>query len=97
MKACIPNKMKIFNDRDAPWITPEVKSTIRKNKRVFKKWIANGRKPDDRVVLARIQFETNKVINKAKNDFLSELGSKICDPNTGQKCFWSVFNRLLNN
>lgn len=97
MKACIPNKMKIFNDRDAPWITPEVKSTIRKNKRVFKKWIANGRKPDDRVVLARIQFETNKVINKAKNDYLSDLGSKICDPNTGQKCFWTAFNRLLNN
>jgi len=97
MKDCIPNKIKIFNDRDAPWITPEVKTAIRKNKRVFKKWIANGRKPEGREACTRTQVETNKILIKAKNDYLSDLGAKICDPNTGQKCFWTAFKRLLNN
>ena len=97
MKECIPNKIKTFNDRDAPWITSEVKTSIKKNRRVFKKWVSNGRKPEDRDVVTRVQHETNKIITKAKNDYLTDLGEKICDPNTGQKCFWTAFNRLLNN
>ena len=28
---------------------------------------------------------------------MTNLGNKICDPNTGPKCFWTAFNRLLNN
>ena len=62
MASHIPNKIKTFNERDAPWITPEVKTAIRKNKRVFKKWSANGRQSGDRSIVTNTQRETNKKI-----------------------------------
>ena len=86
-----------INDRDAPWITPEVKTALRKNKRVFKRWINRGRKPSERAILSQTQCVANKTINNAKRKYLSNLGNTICDPNTGPKCFWTAFNRLVNN
>ena len=35
----IENKIITCNDKDAPWITPEVKSVIRRNSRVYRKWV----------------------------------------------------------
>ena len=87
MKFYVPNSIKTFNDKDAPWITPEVKTIIKKNKRVFKKWIDNGRKPEDREMVTRVQYETNNAITYAKNKYYSDLGNKICDSNAGKKCF----------
>ena len=97
MKFYVPNSIKTFSDKDAPWITPEVKTIIKKNKRVFKKWIDNGRKPEDREMVTHVQYETNNAITNAKNKYYSDLGNKICDSNTGKKCFWTAFNRLVNN
>ena len=35
----ISNKIITCNDKDAPWITPNVKSAIRRNSRVYRKWV----------------------------------------------------------
>ena len=39
MNKFIPNKIKNINYKDAPWVTPAVKTALRRNKRVFKIWI----------------------------------------------------------
>ena len=39
MKSFIPNKIVTINERDAPWVTPEVKYVLIKNKRVYKRWV----------------------------------------------------------
>ena len=97
MNSFIPNKILTINDREAPWVTPEVKTVLRKNKRVFKRWIHRGRKPSEREIVNQTQCATSKTIRNAKSKYLTNLGNKICDPNTGPKCFWTAFNRLLNN
>ena len=38
----ISNKSITCNDKDAPWITPKVKSAIRRNSRVYRKWVQGG-------------------------------------------------------
>ena len=35
----IPNRIVTCNDKDVPWITPEVKSAIKRNSRVYRKWV----------------------------------------------------------
>ena len=35
----IDNKIITTNNKDAPWITPTVKSAIRRNTRVYEKWV----------------------------------------------------------
>ena len=66
MYSCIPNKNTIINERDAPWITPEVKTALRKNKRVFKKWIDRGRPEEGKALVNQTQRETNKTILERK-------------------------------
>ena len=43
----ISNKIITCNDKDAPWITPEVKTAIKRNSRVYRRWVNRGRNPND--------------------------------------------------
>ena len=81
----ISNKIITCNDKDAPWITPKVKSAIRCNSRVYRKWVQRGRISGERDNVREVQNSTNKLINAAKRTFYVNLGNKLSDPNTGQK------------
>ena len=43
----IPDREITCCDRDAPWITDEVKKAIKRKHRVHRKYVKQGRKPDD--------------------------------------------------
>ena len=92
----IPNKIITCNDKDAAWITPQVKTAIKRNSRVYAKWNRRGRKPEDRAIVLEVQSETNKMIREAKSSYYEKLGTQISDPATGQKHFWTAFKRLTN-
>ncbi len=87
----IPSKTITINDKDAPWITPAVKCAIKKNKRVYKKWVQRGRIQNHYENVKKILKETNCIIIQAKRKHIVNIGNKLCDPLTGQKEFWSVF------
>jgi len=93
----VPSKIITVCDKDAPWITDEVKTAIRRNKRVYRKWVKKGRIKEEKNKINIIQNETNSIISKAKRAYTDNLGKKLCDPNCGQKVFWSFYKRLLNN
>ena len=65
----IPNKIVTCHDRDAPWITPQVKTAIKRNTRVYSKWNKRGRKPEDRPKVAEVQKVTNNLIRESKNSY----------------------------
>ena len=92
----IPNKIVTCHDKDAPWITPQVKTAIKRNNRVYSKWNKRGRKPEGRPKVVEIQKETNNLIREAKNLYHEKLGRLLSDPSTGQKHFWSAFKKLSN-
>ena len=95
MQKFIPNKVTTVNSKDCPWVTPEVKATLRRNHRAYKTWIKNGMNPSSRPIVNRIQTETNHLIDMAKRNNINELGRKVSDPNSGH-IFWSAYNRLVN-
>ena len=92
----ISNKIITCNDKDAPWITPQVKSTIRRNSGVYRKWVQRGRVPGERDKVREVQNSTNKLINEAKRTYYENLGNKLSDPDTGPKYFWTAFKRISN-
>ena len=93
----IPNKTCTFNDKDAPWVTPEVKAAIRKNHRTFKKWKDRGKQPAGKLHVQETQLATNDIIAKAKSVYLDRLSRKLTDPSSSPNIFWSSMRRLLNN
>ena len=92
----INNKIITCSNKDAPWITPAVKSAIRRNSRVYRKWVKRGRKPEDHENVREVQNMTNKLIRGAKKIYYENLGNKLSDPQTGQKCFWNAFKKISN-
>ena len=96
MSQNIPNKTITCDDKDAPWVTKECKTAIKRNYRVYRKWVKRGRNPDDRHIVRSVQNETNKIIKNAKADYFINLGKKLSNYNTGAKPFWTTFKRLVN-
>ena len=43
----IPNKVITCNNRDAKWITPKLKTAIKRNTRIYRKWVKRGRNEND--------------------------------------------------
>ena len=92
----IPNKIVTCHDKDAPWITPQVKAAIKRNSRIYSKWNKRGRKPEERTQVVETQNQTNKLIKQAKNSYYEKLGNLLSDPSSGEKHFWNAFKKLAN-
>ena len=90
----ISNRIVTCNDRDAPWITPNVKTAIRRNSRVYRKWVKRGKKMNDFHQVREVQNITNKLIREAKQLYYKKLGEKLSHPETGQKHFWNAFKTI---
>ena len=74
----IPNREITCCDRDAPWITDEVKKAIKRKHRVYRKYVKRGRKPDDWMRVKQIKTDTAKMITDAKNNYHSFSGPNVC-------------------
>ena len=93
----IPSKIVTFNDRDGPWVTPEVKTAIKRQNRIYKKWVERGRNEVDKHRVYNNQKETKKLIDEAKKSYIEKLSKKMTNPCSGQKEFWNAFKRLVND
>ena len=60
------NKVVTFDEKNAPWVTAEVKSGIKRKHRVHRKYLQCGRKLEDWVKVKDIKRETSKMILDAK-------------------------------
>ena len=92
----VPNKIITCNDKDAPWITPKLKTTIRRNARVYHKWLKRGRNEQEHDNVREVQNITDKLIKQAKLAYYSKLGDELSDPKTGPKNFWTAFKNVFN-
>ena len=92
----IPNELKKIKPHQVQWITPSIKSFLRKKNRAFKSFIRKGQ-PDD--MLEGIQnmiARESKLVEDAKNKYFFNIGRKLSDPSTGTKMYWSLVNKILN-
>ena len=94
MNCNIPNREATINDKDAPWITPEVKQAIKKNHRVYSKWKRDGKPDTGKAVLKTVNEETDRKIETAKSNYYKDLEIKLSN-SKNDNIFWSVVNRLV--
>ena len=62
----IPNKVITCDDRDLPFVTATLKSAVKRNHRVYNKYVKHGRKPDDWEYVRSVRNETSAKIKKPK-------------------------------
>jgi len=96
METHIPNKVIKVDEADAPWITPQLKSLIRKGNTIHRNSVKNPNNSAAKEKDARYRTKTATAISEAKAQYIETLSNQICDPSTGQKAFWSAYKRLSN-
>ena len=93
MSKHISNKITC-NDKDAPWITPQVKTSIKRSTRVYSKWVKLGRNPGNYKNVREMQNISSKLINQAKQIYYHNLGDKLSDPKNRSKI---ILDCIYNN
>ena len=96
MSRLIPNRIITCNNKDPPWITPEIKTGIKRKHRVYNKYVRRGRRPDEWDNVRLIRNDTSKMITTAKDNYFASLGRKLSNPATGIKTYWSTLNKIVN-
>ena len=96
MSNFIPNEIKRIFPRDPPWITKPLKTLLKKKNRLYQSYKRHGYKEDDRLRLETFRNECHSAIESAKLSYLSNLGNKLNDPGTSQKCYWKIIHRVMN-
>ena len=94
LSAYIPNRVVKFNDKDPPWISNDVKTAIKRKKRIYKKFVSSGKSREDWELFKRVRNDTLKLINKVKETYYSNLSRKLSDSTQGVKAYWTALNRL---
>ena len=56
----VSDKIETCNNKDAPWITREVKTTIKRNARIYQKWVIYGRDPNTHDKIRELQNLTKQ-------------------------------------
>ena len=92
----IPNKMIRCHDKDPPWITPEIKTAIKRKHRVYNTYVRRGRKSEEWEYVRVTRNETSKIITDAKETYFASLGRKLSNPAIGLKVYWSTLNKIIN-
>ena len=96
MHRFVSNQMIKCDGRDPPWITPKLKTAIKRKRRVYNKCIKRGRKPDEWEYVRQARNETSAMITNSKDDYFAALGRKLSNSINGPKIYWTTLNKIIN-
>ena len=96
MSNFIPSEIKRIVPRDPPWITKPLKSMLNRKNRFFKNYKRHGYKPEDKIRLDNFRKECQDAVEIAKLTYLTNMGNRLNNPNTSQKSYWKIINKVMN-
>ena len=67
----------------------------RKN-RLFENCKRHGYKPEEKVRFDNFRKECQEAVEIAKLTYLTNMGNKLNNPNTSQKTYWKIINKVMN-
>ena len=83
-------------DKDAPWISPEIKNILHEKSKAYRRYVKNGRAETDLQILKLLQASSKLEITKAASEYQQKLAKSLNDSGIGPKKYWSIIHRLLN-
>ena len=92
LSANIPNKVIMCNDKDPSWITPELKTAIKRKHRLFRQYKDRGRRLEDWNLVKEVRHDPSRLITKAKETYWSTMDQKLSDPAQGIKAYWAILH-----
>ena len=96
MSNFVPNETKTFRPSDPPWFNKDIKYSLKKHNKLYKKYKENGYSVNGKTLMENSEYDVNKIILEAKEKYLQNQGAKLADPSTSQKTYWKILNGFLN-
>ena len=62
----------------------------------FKNYKRHGYKPEDKIRLDNFRKECQDAVEIAKLTYLTNMGNRLNNPNTSQKSYWKIINKVMN-
>ena len=93
----IPNKKIKCDYRQPPWMTDNIKKSLKQRSKLTKIYYKNGQKNSDHIKVLEKSEECTSLISEAKKNYILKMTSKLEDSNTASKTYWSILNRFLYN
>ena len=93
----IPNKKIKCDYRQPPWMTDDIKKSLKQRSKLTKYFYKNGQRNSDHVKVLQKSEECTNLISEAKKNYILKMTSKLEDSNTAPKTYWSILNRFLYN
>ena len=90
----ILNEYVTFDDRDPPWMSDFVKTKIKFKNQLYNTYIKNGYKDHDYNMLQEAIKEVFKIISQRKEEYHYHIVSKLNNPSTSAKTYWSILRIL---
>ena len=92
----IPNETRRIIPRDPPWVTKPLKTMLNRFSRFFKNYKRSGYKLEDKARIEIFRKECQEAVEPAKLSYLTNMGKKLNNPNTSQKSYWKIINKVMN-
>ena len=87
----------VCDDRNHPWINSKIKNLIAEKNIAKKCYLKNSSNIQLFRRFQSLQNLLNVTIEKSNKHFCSRISSKLMDPATSPKAYWSILKTFLNN
>ena len=92
----IPNKTILCNDKDPRWFHNEIRNILTMKNKVFEQYIANWKSQTDYKQLQLISNRLTGTIRSSREKFYCKLSTKLANPSTSSKTYWSILKTFVN-
>ena len=94
MSNFIPNESITINDKDPPWMCTSIKNLISLKNSLFRDYLRNGKSDTDLNRVEAVRKDLIDAINLNKKEHYDRLNSKLRNPKTSSKAYWSILRPL---
>ena len=92
----IPHETIICDDRNPPCINKEIKKLILEKNLAFKSYCYSNKSMFLFEKFKALQYQLNISIEESKEKYYTKFSSRLADPLTSPKTFWSILKTFLN-
>ena len=93
----ISHKTITCDDRDPPWINKEIKKLMLEKNLTFKSYCYSNKSMFFFEKFKALQYQLSMSIEESKEKYYTKLSSRLADPLTHPKTYWSILKTFLNN
>ena len=90
----ISNKVILCDDKEPPWVNEEVRLLIKQKKLMFRTQRKNS--DFDIGILNKLSEDLSNAITNLKLAYYRRIASKLNDPNSPPKTYWSILKSFVN-